>query len=150
MKNILVIYTGGTIGMVKDKITGSLHPFDMKKIYEALPVLKELECNIDTLQFDPIIDSSDMNAEVWIRLAGVIGQKYEDYDGFVVLFPLNSLFSKNIHTSPMATSSLAAISIAEIMFSLPSVLIIPRGNWLPVMITGFARFSNKKLKAEAV
>lgn len=85
MKNILVIYTGGTIGMVKDKITGSLHPFDMKKIYEALPVLKELECNIDTLQFDPIIDSSDMNAEVWIRLAGLIGQKYEDYDGFVVL-----------------------------------------------------------------
>lgn len=85
MKNILVIYTGGTIGMVKDKSTGALHPFDMKKIYEALPVLRELECRIDTIQFDPIIDSSDMNAEVWLRLAALIGEKYDRYDGFVVL-----------------------------------------------------------------
>lgn len=85
MKNILVIYTGGTIGMVKDKQTGALHPFDMKKIYEALPVLRQLDCNIDTWQFDPIIDSSDMNAGVWIRLADLIGQQYDKYDGFVVL-----------------------------------------------------------------
>lgn len=85
MKNILVIYTGGTIGMVKDKVTGALHPFDMKKIYEALPVLRQLDCNIDTWQFDPIIDSSDMNAGVWIRLADLIGQQNDKYDGFVVL-----------------------------------------------------------------
>lgn len=85
MKNILVIYTGGTIGMVKDKVTGALHPFDMKKIYEALPVLRQLDCKIDTWQFDPIIDSSDMNAGVWIRLADLIGQQYDKYDGFVVL-----------------------------------------------------------------
>lgn len=71
--------------MVKDKVTGALHPFDMKKIYEALPVLRQLDCNIDTWQFDPIIDSSDMNAGVWIRLANLIGQQYDKYDGFVVL-----------------------------------------------------------------
>lgn len=71
--------------MVKDKVTGALHPFDMKKIYEALPVLRQLDCNIDTWQFDPIIDSSDMNAGVWIRLAALIGQQYDKYDGFVVL-----------------------------------------------------------------
>ena len=71
--------------MVKDKVTGALHPFDMKKIYEALPVLRQLDCNIDTWQFDPIIDSSDMNAGVWIRLADLIGQQYNKYDGFVVL-----------------------------------------------------------------
>ena len=71
--------------MVKDKVTGALHPFDMKKIYEALPVLRQLDCNIDTWQFDPIIDSSDMNAGVWIRLADMIGQQYDKYDGFVVL-----------------------------------------------------------------
>lgn len=71
--------------MVKDKQTGALHPFDMKKIYEALPVLRQLDCNIDTWQFDPIIDSSDMNAGVWIRLADLIGQQYDKYDGFVVL-----------------------------------------------------------------
>ena len=62
--------------MVKDKSTGALHPFDMKKIYEALPILRELECSIDTIQFDPIIDSSDMNAEVWVRLAALIGEYY--------------------------------------------------------------------------
>ena len=71
--------------MVKDKVTGALHPFDMKKIYEALPVLRQLDCNIDTWQFDPIIDSSDMNAGVWIRLADLIGQQYDKDDGFVVL-----------------------------------------------------------------
>ena len=71
--------------MVKDKVTGALHPFDMQKIYEALPVLSQLDCNIDTWQFDPIIDSSDMNAGVWIRLADLIGQQYDKYDGFVVL-----------------------------------------------------------------
>ena len=71
--------------MVKDKVTGALHPFDMKKIYEALPVLRQLDCNIDTWQFGPIIDSSDMKAGVWIRLAYLIGQQYDKYDGFVVL-----------------------------------------------------------------
>ena len=55
------------------------------QIYEALPVLRQLDCNIDTWQFDPIIDSSDMNAGVWIRLADLIGQQYDKYDGFVVL-----------------------------------------------------------------
>lgn len=85
MKKILVIYTGGTIGMVKDKTTGALYPFDMKKIYEALPVLRELDCEIDTIQFDPIIDSSDMHSDVWIKLADLIKIEYEKYDGFVVL-----------------------------------------------------------------
>ena len=82
MKKILVIYTGGTIGMVKDKETGALYPFDMEKIYEALPVLKELDCVIDTIQFNPIIDSSDMRSDVWIRLAGLIKTKYAEYDGY--------------------------------------------------------------------
>src|SRR5574344_1545107 len=85
MKNILVIYTGGTIGMVKDTKSGALRPFDMKKIYEVLPILRKLDCNIDTFQFDPIIDSSDMNANVWLSLAKKIKQEYDNYDGFVIL-----------------------------------------------------------------
>lgn len=85
MKNILLIYTGGTIGMVKDDKTGALRPFDMKKIYEVLPVLHKLDCNIDTFQFNPIIDSSDMNAMVWLKLSAYIKQEYENYDGFVIL-----------------------------------------------------------------
>src|SRR5574344_1056433 len=85
MKNILVIYTGGTIGMVKDTKSGALRPFDMKKIYEVLPILRKLDCNIDTFQFDPIIASSDMNANVWLSLAKKIKQEYDNYDGFVIL-----------------------------------------------------------------
>ena len=85
MINILVIYTGGTIGMVKDNITEALRPFDMKRIYEVLPIIKKIECNIDTYQFDPIIDSSDMNADVWLAIAAFIETQYNHYDGFVIL-----------------------------------------------------------------
>lgn len=85
MKKILVIYTGGTIGMVKDKKTGALLPFDMSKIYEALPVLREFNCELDSYRFDPIIDSSNMMPEYWIGLVEVIEKNYEKYDSFIVL-----------------------------------------------------------------
>lgn len=85
MKRILVIYTGGTIGMVKDKKSGALLPFDMSKIYEALPVLREFNCELDSYRFDPIIDSSNMKPEYWIGLVEVIEKNYKNYDGFIVL-----------------------------------------------------------------
>mgnify|MGYP000977371731 FL=1 len=85
MKRILVIYTGGTIGMVKDKKTGTLLPFDMSKIYEALPVLREFNCELDSYRFDPIIDSSNMKPDYWIGLVNVIESNYEKYDSFIVL-----------------------------------------------------------------
>lgn len=85
MKRILVIYTGGTIGMVKDKKSGALLPFDMYKIYEALPVLKEFNCQLDSYRFDPIIDSSNMKPEYWIGLVEVIEKNYSQYDSFIVL-----------------------------------------------------------------
>lgn len=85
MKKLLVIYTGGTIGMIKDPDTGALQPFDFGKIHEVLPVLKGFDFEIDSLTFDPVIDSSNMTPTVWIHLAKIIGQHYEQYDGFVVL-----------------------------------------------------------------
>lgn len=85
MKRILVIYTGGTIGMVKEKKSGALLPFDMSKIYEALPVLREFNCELDSYRFDPIIDSSNMKPEYWIGLVEVIEKNYKNYDGFIVL-----------------------------------------------------------------
>ena len=85
MKRILVIYTGGTIGMVKDNKTGALLPFDMSKIYEALPVLREFNCELDSFRFDPIIDSSNMKPDYWIGLASVIETNYDKYDSFIVL-----------------------------------------------------------------
>lgn len=83
--NILVIYTGGTIGMIQDPETGALAPFNFDALYNHIPVLQDFKCHIDTYCFDPLIDSSNMNPAFWIALAGVIEENYEKYEGFVVL-----------------------------------------------------------------
>ena len=83
--SILVLYTGGTIGMMQDPKTGALVPFDFDNIYAHLPVLKNFGYQIDYYSFDPLIDSSNMSPDFWIRLATKIGEEYEHYDGFVVL-----------------------------------------------------------------
>jgi L-asparaginase len=82
---ILVIYTGGTIGMIKDPQSGALKPFNFDNIYDQMPILKSFQYQIDFLSFDPLIDSSNMKPSFWIRLAELIGSNYERYDGFVVL-----------------------------------------------------------------
>jgi L-asparaginase len=83
--NILVIYTGGTIGMVQDPKTMTLSPLTFDILYKYLPVLENFNCKIDFYTFQPLLDSSNMNPSFWIHLAGVIQDKYEEYDGFVVL-----------------------------------------------------------------
>jgi L-asparaginase len=83
--NILIIYTGGTIGMVRDKATGSLHPLNGAELYEQIPILGKFDYHIDFYSFDPLLDSSNMNPQHWVELVTVIGQNYEKYDGFVVL-----------------------------------------------------------------
>ncbi|MBO7074370.1 MAG: type I asparaginase [Bacteroidales bacterium] len=83
--SILVLYTGGTIGMMKDPRTGSLVPFDFGNIYEHMPILRNLDYVIDFYSFENLIDSSNMTPEFWIELAEKIEENYEKYDGFVVL-----------------------------------------------------------------
>ena len=83
--SILIIYTGGTIGMVQDVESGALKPFDFDNVYEQLPILKKFNFQIDSISFDPLIDSSDMNPSHWIKLAKIVKDNYLDYDGFVVL-----------------------------------------------------------------
>jgi L-asparaginase len=83
--SILIIYTGGTIGMVKNEETGTLVPFNFDNVYEQIPELEKFHYHIDTISFDPLIDSSDMLPEHWVKLAEMIQSNYEDYDGFVIL-----------------------------------------------------------------
>lgn len=83
--NILLIYTGGTIGMVKDYSSGALKAFDFNKLLKSIPELNQLECAIHTISFDNPIDSSDMHPKDWIRIATIIEEEYDAYDGFVVL-----------------------------------------------------------------
>ena len=83
--NILLIYTGGTIGMIKDFKTGTLRAFDFKTLLEKVPELQLLDCNIDTVSFDEPIDSSNMKPEYWVQIAKLIETNYDNFDGFVVL-----------------------------------------------------------------
>jgi len=83
--SILVIYTGGTIGMIRDEVSGVLVPFNFENIYEQIPSLKKFYYQLDFHCFEPLMDSSNMNPKVWENLASIIQQNYEDYDGFVVL-----------------------------------------------------------------
>ena len=83
--SILIIYTGGTIGMKTDAATGALVPFDFSGIYEEFPSLKRLNVDIDVHTVDPVIDSSNVEPAHWIALAELIRDNYARYDGFVVL-----------------------------------------------------------------
>lgn len=83
--SILLIYTGGTIGMIKDFETGTLRAFDFKTLLEKIPELQLLDCNIDTVSYDKPIDSSNMKPEYWVQIAEIIEDNYNAFDGFVIL-----------------------------------------------------------------
>ncbi len=82
---ILIIYTGGTIGMIEDQETKALRPFDFSHLMENVPKVKMLDYEIDNFQFHPPIDSSDMSIAHWQQMARIIDGNYNRYDGFVVL-----------------------------------------------------------------
>ncbi|MCH9659880.1 MAG: asparaginase [Bacteroidetes bacterium] len=85
MPNILLIYTGGTIGMIKDFETGALRNFNFDDLLKHIPELKLLDCTIETQSFESPIDSSNMNPSYWQDLASIIETRYDEVDGFVVL-----------------------------------------------------------------
>lgn len=82
---ILIIYTGGTIGMIENPETGALENFDLEHFRKLVPELKRFNYRIDTKTFSPPIDSSDMEPKHWIKIARLISDHYETYDGFVIL-----------------------------------------------------------------
>ena len=116
--NILLIYTGGTIGMVKDFETGALKAFNFDELLQNIPELNLLEHHIDTVSFERPIDSSNMNLQFYLQIAGIIEEKYEQYDGFVVL-----------HGSDTMSYSASALSF---MFENLGKPIIFTGSQLPI------------------
>lgn len=82
---ILLVYTGGTIGMVKDSETGVLKAFNFDELLHNIPELKLLDCDIETFSFKDPIDSSNMNPDKWVAIAEAIEENYNFFDGFVVL-----------------------------------------------------------------
>lgn len=116
--NILLLYTGGTIGMVKDFETGALKAFNFDELLQNIPELHLLEHHIDTVSFERPIDSSNMNPGFYLRIAEIIEEKYDDYDGFVVL-----------HGSDTMSYSASALSF---MFENLGKPIIFTGSQLPI------------------
>lgn len=82
---ILIIYTGGTVGMVMDNTTGALKPIGFKEIRDNIPEIVKLGYEVDVHAFNPPMDSSNMDPGVWVELAGIIGKRYQEFDGFVIL-----------------------------------------------------------------
>jgi L-asparaginase len=115
---ILLIYTGGTIGMMKDFETGALKAFNFSKLLQKIPELKQLDCDIETVSFDAPIDSSTMNPEKWVEIATIIEQNYDVFDGFVVL-----------HGSDTMSYSASALSFMLENLSKP---VIFTGSQLPI------------------
>ncbi|MCE5347358.1 MAG: asparaginase [Bacteroidales bacterium] len=83
--SILIIYTGGTIGMIHDAITGSLVPIDFRHISDHVPELKKFGYNLQSVSFDPVKDSSNIDPGIWIKMADIVEENYNNFDGFVVL-----------------------------------------------------------------
>ncbi len=82
---VLLIYTGGTIGMGRNSKTGALEPLDFNHLVNKMPEFAYIKTEVDTYQFDHPIDSSDMSPTVWAQLVRIISQNYNSYDGFVIL-----------------------------------------------------------------
>ena len=82
---VLLIYTGGTIGMINDVRTGELKSFDFNHIYQHVPEIHRLNVELTSISFEQPIDSSEMSIAHWNQLAQMIHDNYDNYDGFVVL-----------------------------------------------------------------
>ena len=85
VSRVLLIYTGGTIGMGKNPSTGALEPLDVHHLIGSMPEIAAIPAAIDVHQFPQPVDSSDMNPTLWARLTEIIAENYERYDGFVIL-----------------------------------------------------------------
>lgn len=111
---ILIIYTGGTIGMIENQETGALEPFDFDHLIDNVPKVKMLDYSIENIQFEHPLDSSDINPRHWCEIARNIERNYERFDGFVVLHGTDtmaytasalSFMLENLHKPVIITGS---------------------------------------------
>ncbi|WP_218150283.1 asparaginase [Chitinophaga arvensicola] len=118
MSKILIIYTGGTVGMIYDDKTKALRPIGFNEIRNNLPELYRMGIDFYVYAFNPPIDSSDMQPEIWVELASIIEDRYDRYDGFVIL-----------HGSDTMAFTASALSFMLENLSKPVIL---TGSQLPI------------------
>ncbi len=111
---ILLVYTGGTIGMIENAIDKSLQPFDFTHLIDNVPKVKMLDYDIDNIQFNPPIDSANMSPQHWSDIAASIEDNYDSFDGFVILHGTDtmaftasalSFMLENLHKPVIITGS---------------------------------------------
>ena len=119
--------------MKQDPETLALKPFNFNQILEEVPELKKFGCEIDTFSFDPILDSSDIQPEIWIKLVTHIKENYSKYDGFVIL-----------HGTDTMSYTASALSFMFENLSKPVVL---TGSQLPI---GMLRTDGKENLISAI
>ncbi|MGZ3921026.1 MAG: asparaginase, partial [Bacteroidia bacterium] len=124
MKNkrssVLLIYTGGTIGMMQDAHTNELRPFDFKSLTQQIPELNKFDIGLSSIAFKKPIDSSNMHPVVWVEIAKTIQDNYNKFDGFVIL-----------HGSDTMSFTASALSFMLENLNKPVVL---TGSQLPIGI----------------
>ena len=118
MSKVLLISTGGTITMVRSKTSGALIPADIENFKAYMPELFAGDIQVDIQAFSPLLDSSDVNPDCWVRMARIVYDHYEDYDGFVIL-----------HGTDTMSYSASALSFMLENLSKPVVF---TGSQLPV------------------
>jgi len=131
--SILMIYTGGTIGMKQDPVDQTLKPFNFNQIIQEVPELSKFAFKIDSYTFDPLIDSSDVEPALWKSIAKLIRDKFDSYDGFVIL-----------HGTDTMSYSASALSF---MFKGLTKPIVFTGSQLPI---GIPRTDGKENLISAV
>lgn len=119
-QKVLLVYTGGTIGMMQDTTSKQLKPFNFRHLSDQIPELSKLNVELSSVSFEKPIDSSNMHPEIWIKLVRLIEKNYEKYDGFVVL-----------HGSDTMSYTASALSFMLDNLGKPVVL---TGSQLPIGI----------------
>lgn len=118
--SVLLIYTGGTIGMMQDPRSGELKPFNFKALTKQIPELEKFDIILSSISFPDPIDSSNMHPGVWIELATIIKDNYTRHDGFVIL-----------HGSDTMSYTASALSFMLEHIAKPVIL---TGSQLPIGI----------------
>ena len=118
MSKVLLISTGGTITMVRDQHSGALVPADIETFKAYMPELFEGPIDVEIEAFSPLLDSSDVNPAGWVRMAQTVYDRYDAYDGFVIL-----------HGTDTMSYSASALSFMLENLSKPVVF---TGSQLPV------------------
>lgn len=144
--NVLIVYTGGTIGMVEDAESGSLHPFDFDHLLEEIPELNKFDIDISSVSINEPIDSSNISSDTWVELLEILEENYAKFDGFVIL-----------HGSDTMAYSASALSFLMENVNKP---VIFTGSQLPIgkirtdgkenLITAIEIAAEKKSNGEAV